>query len=80
MRIIPRFICRRFGHAWHRDQSMGWKYDPAWRGGEGPPPIVSSWVGEECGLCGETRRIDRTYDSPTEVRTFVQGQLGGRPE
>lgn len=65
-------LCRLIGHNWEM-ANFGWKYDPDWAGGEGPPPIVSSWRGE-CKRCG-CYRFEEDYKEPVSVQGFVQQTL-----
>ena len=67
-----RLLCRLIDHAWEM-ASFGFKYDPNWKGGGGPPPIVSSWRGE-CRRCGK-HRYENDYDEPVSVQEFVRETL-----
>ena len=68
-------FCDWIGHigCWEM-QAFGWKYDPNWKGGEGPPPIRSSWRGK-CRICGK-HKTETVYSTPASVKGFVQGALG----
>ena len=65
-------ICFWIGHDWEM-ANFGSTPDPDWAGGEGPPPIVSSWQGE-CKRCG-CHRYEEAYKKPVSVQGFIQRAL-----